>query len=90
MTYMKIRSINFGYTLPSSVIKNIGLSYARVYVTANNPFKAFFSDMVAAGAIDPEPTRSGGTNTPGFGNRLNMAPDAPIMNSIIFCINLQF
>lgn len=89
-TFMKIRSINLGYSLPTSLTETLGVSSARFYVTANNPFKAFFSDLVKAGAIDPEPNNRGGTNTPGFGNRLNMSPDTPIMKSFIFGVNVEF
>lgn len=89
-TFMKIRSINLGYSLPTSVLESLGINSARFYLTANNPFKAFFSDLVDAGAIDPEPNNRGDTNTPGFGERLNMSPDTPIMKSFIFGLNLEF
>ena len=92
-TFAKIRSINLGYTLPPVVLDKVGLKAARVYVTANNPFKAFFSDLVKAGAVDPEPNGTGSTSTSGFGDssqRLVVTPDSPIMKSFIFGINVQF
>lgn len=89
-TFGKIRSINFGYTVPAPALTKLGMKSARLYVTANNPFRAFFSDLVKAGAVDPEPNRYGGTLTPGFGNRLNMDADTPIMRSFIFGMNLSF
>lgn len=92
-SFMKIRSINMGYTIPNSVLENIGLKSGRVYFVANNPFKAFFSDLVEAGVPDPEPNGTGDSPTAGFGagsQRLVVTPDSPIMRSFIFGINAQF
>ena len=92
-TYMKIRNISLGYNIPSDLTNRIGINYARVYVTANNPFKAFFSDVVKAGALDPEPNSRASLadpRTPGFRNRLQIAADSPVMKSFIFGLNLEF
>ncbi|MCK8492676.1 TonB-dependent receptor [Spirosoma sp. RP8] len=37
-SYVRIRTITLGYTLPSTLLSRLGLSRARVYVTAQNPF----------------------------------------------------
>lgn len=89
-TYMKIRTISLGYTLPKPFISKIGVNNARVYFTADTPFQAFFSDLVKAGMVDPEPNGRGGTLTPGFGNRLRVADDSPLMRSFIFGLNFEF
>lgn len=87
--FAKIRSINLGYTLPEALLENIGISSTRVYLTADNPFKAFFSDYVDMGGIDPEPSgRDGNTGTPGLGRRLIVTPDTPVTRSFIFGLNL--
>lgn len=89
-TYFKIRSINLGYTLPASITSRIKMSSVRVYVIANNPFKAFFSEYVDAGGLDPEPTSRGGVPTPGYGQRLVVRPDTPITRAFLFGVNASF
>ncbi|VBB48394.1 SusC/RagA family TonB-linked outer membrane protein [uncultured Paludibacter sp.] len=54
--FLKIRSINLGYTIPKKLLKNYGVSDLRVYATVQNPF-VFFSDyMKRGGGVDPEAT----------------------------------
>lgn len=92
-TYMKIRTISLGYKLPSSLLDRVGINSARVYFTAENPFKAFFSDLVDAGVVDPEPNSRGSLTdqlTPGFRNRLQVNYDSPLMKSFIFGLNFEF
>ncbi|MEJ2003876.1 MAG: SusC/RagA family TonB-linked outer membrane protein, partial [Cyclobacteriaceae bacterium] len=89
-SYMKIRTINLGYQMPAGFLNRLGINSARVYFTANNPFKAFFSDVVDAGAVDPEPNGRGGTTTEGLGNSLVITPDSPIMRSFILGLNIEF
>ena len=89
-TYMKIRSINLGYNLPASLINNVGINSARVYFTALNPFKAFFSDVVDAGVPDPEPNSQDGGSVPtGFGNSLRLSPNTPIMRTFMVGVNIE-
>jgi len=88
-TYLKIRSINLGYSLPASLMSGIGVERARLYLTVNNPFKAFFSDYVKLGGVDPEPNGRGGTiGAAGFGRRLTVNADTPPTRSIIFGVNV--
>lgn len=37
-SFVKIKRITLGYTLPSSVLKTLGISNLRVYATVNDPF----------------------------------------------------
>lgn len=92
-TFMKIRSINLGYNLPATWLGKTGLSMVRVYATVQNPFKAFFSDYVKEGGLDPEPTGRGGSVTPGFVNnnsRLTVQPNTPLTRSLIFGVNIKY
>ena len=93
-TFMKIRSINLGYNVPASLLGNTGISSLRIYMQALNPFKAFFSDYVKEGGLDPETNGFGGSPTLGFGpngtNRLTVNPNTPPTRSIIFGINLKY
>ena len=53
-SFIKVRSINLGYTFSSQLIKKIGLNSARVYLNATNPF-ILYSPLVRDHlAIDPE------------------------------------
>lgn len=37
-SYLKIKNITLGYTLPSKIISPAGMSYLRIYASVNNPF----------------------------------------------------
>ncbi|WP_460944677.1 SusC/RagA family TonB-linked outer membrane protein [Spirosoma daeguense] len=37
-SYVRIRTITLGYTLPATLLQRLGLSRARVYATTQNPF----------------------------------------------------
>jgi hypothetical protein len=61
-SFIKMRSINLGYTFPSNMIKHVGFSSLRVFASCNNPF-IVYSPLVKSGlAIDPEGN--------GYGNQL--------------------
>jgi TonB-linked SusC/RagA family outer membrane protein len=93
-TYLKFRSISLGYKLPANWLGKTGIGTVHVYVQAQNPFKAFFSDYVKAGGVDPETSGFGGSVTPGFGpnntNRLTVQPNTPPTKSFIFGINIKY
>jgi TonB-linked SusC/RagA family outer membrane protein len=53
-SFIKCRSINLGYTFSSQMIKKIGMSSARIYFNATNPF-IIYSPLVSQNlAVDPE------------------------------------
>jgi hypothetical protein len=92
-TYVKIRSINLGYNLPGAWLEKTGLNSVRIYATVQSPFKAFFSDYVKAGGLDPEATGRGGSVTPGFINtnsRLTVQPNTPLTRSFMLGLNVKF
>lgn len=89
-TFMKIRSMQLGYSLPESLLNRLKLGSLYVYAQAQNPFKAFFSEYVREGGLDPETNGTGGTNTPGFGNRLSVSANTPVTRSFLFGINFRY
>jgi TonB-linked SusC/RagA family outer membrane protein len=93
-TYMKVRSISLGYSLPAAWLGKSGVSSLRIYVQTQNPFKAFFSEYVEAGGVDPETNGFGGSVTEGFGpngtNRLTVNPNTPPTKSFIFGVNIKY
>jgi TonB-linked SusC/RagA family outer membrane protein len=59
-SFIKMRSINLGYTIPSRGLNKAGITSLRVYVTALNPF-IIYSPFVKAGfGPDPEGNGYGG------------------------------
>lgn len=94
-SFVKVRSINFGYTLPKSLLSKFKIETIRFYVTAQNPF-LLYSPYVKKGGVDPEPT---GTGTNGFVNStggnissraLTIAAATPPLKSFLFGVNLNF
>jgi len=51
MSYLKIKNITFGYTLPPNLLRSIRLSNARIYVSLENMFTF---DNLRGLPIDPE------------------------------------
>jgi TonB-linked SusC/RagA family outer membrane protein len=60
VTYAKLRNLEIGYTFPYSIMKKVGVSNLRIYVSGQNI--ANISNV--KGGIDPETTTSGGTAYP--------------------------
>ncbi len=53
-SFIKIRSINLGYTFTSTLLKKVGASSARIYLNATNPL-ILYSPLVSQNlAVDPE------------------------------------
>jgi TonB-linked SusC/RagA family outer membrane protein len=89
-TFMKVRSMSLGYNIPASLLSKAKITSLHFYIQAQNPFKAFFSDYVKEGGIDPETTGVGNSVTPGWGDRPVVQPDTPPTKSFIFGINLKY
>lgn len=60
VTYVKLRNLEAGYTIPYTALKRIGISNFRVYVAGQNVLQ--ISNM--PGGLDPEITSSGGNSYP--------------------------
>ncbi|GGA90604.1 SusC/RagA family TonB-linked outer membrane protein [Puia dinghuensis] len=59
-SFIKMRSINLGYDVPSAVLKKAGILSLRVYVNATNPL-ILYSPLVSKGlGVDPEGNGYGG------------------------------
>ena len=58
-SFVKIKDITLGYTLPRSVTSKVLISSARIYVTAKNAF--VFGKFFNKGRYDPEAVNSSGT-----------------------------
>lgn len=60
ITYVKMRNVEIGYTIPYTVLKPYGISNFKVYVSGQNVLQ--FSNMPAG--LDPEIASSGGNAMP--------------------------
>ena len=94
-SFVKVRSINIGYVIPSRLLTGIGITSFRVYVTAENPF-IIYSPLVKSGlAVDPEGngyggavTSSAGGNVPNRAITVNL--NAPPVRPFNLGVNVKF
>ncbi len=57
-SYMKVKNITLGYTIPTKILKHVGMSRGRIYATVSNPF--IFTKSKYLRDYDPE---QGGADT---------------------------
>jgi TonB-linked SusC/RagA family outer membrane protein len=92
-SFVKVRSINVGYSFDSKFAKKIGAQKLKIYVTAQNPF-ILYSPYVKAGGLDPEPTGTGnqGVQNPGniSGRALTIGATTPPIRSFLAGLNVTF
>jgi TonB-linked SusC/RagA family outer membrane protein len=69
-SWIKARSINLGYTIPSKLLTRIGISSVRVYANCTNPFVIYAPIRKIADGVDPEsqPYNINNLPTVGVGN----------------------
>jgi hypothetical protein len=97
-SFIKCRSINLGYDIPSTLLKKGGISSLRVYVTAVNPF-ILYSPFVKDG-FGPDPEGNGyggsvnsisaGSSTPAPGRQISVNANNPSTRQFNIGINLKF
>ncbi|SDP96676.1 TonB-linked outer membrane protein, SusC/RagA family [Mucilaginibacter sp. OK268] len=91
-SFLKVRTITFGYSLGKRWAKKIGAQNLRVYVSSQNPF-IFFSPYVRAGGIDPEATGIGNQGVQNPGNissrALTIGVATPSTKSFIVGLNIS-
>ena len=75
-SYLRMKSIVFGYTLPTKLLAQAGISNLRVYASADNLFTITSSDYIG---FDPQ------TRPTGF-----QSWSYPVPTNIMFGINLGF
>ena len=95
-SYVKIRVITLGYSLPQDLIKKWGLERVRIYATIQNPFVLFSSYNNESG-LDPESNSYGDENQAVSGDNAQYEPRLPIVGyntpstrNFLFGINLTF
>jgi hypothetical protein len=85
-SFIKMRSINLGYTFQPRMLNRAGINSLRVYVTAVNPF-ILYSPLVKSGlATDPEGNGYGGAVSSGnYGN--STGPGGASGNGRVITVN---
>ncbi len=97
-SFVKMRSINLGYTFPAKGLGHIGINSLRVYVTAENPF-IIWSPFVQKGyGPDPEgngyggsvTTANAGGSTPSPSRQVSVNANNPSTRQFNVGLNLKF
>ena len=90
-SFIKMRSINLGYTVPTKGLSKIGISSARIYLNATNPFIIYSPLVKAKLAIDPEGNGYGNTIQGGNFNRvISVNLNNPPVRQFTLGVNLKF
>ncbi|MCX6319016.1 MAG: TonB-dependent receptor [Bacteroidetes bacterium] len=91
-SFIKMRSINLGYSFSSKIINKIHAQTMRVYVALQNPFVIYSPYMRKAGGVDPEATGTGnqGIQSPGnlSGRALTIGLNTPPTRTVIAGLNI--
>lgn len=91
-SFIKMRSINLGYTISPKILSKMKVQSLRAYVAIQNPFVIYSPYMRIAGGVDPEATGFGnqGIQNPGnlSGRALTIGLNTPPTRSINFGLNL--
>ena len=96
-SFIKCRTINLGYDIPSAILSKAGITSLRVYVSAVNPF-VIWSPFVKQGyGPDPEGNGyGGGVNSTGtanagtVGRQITVNANNPSTKQFMFGVNLKF
>ncbi|MBT1695621.1 TonB-dependent receptor [Fulvivirgaceae bacterium PWU4] len=96
-SFIKCRTINLGYNVPSTLLEKAGITSLRVYVSAVNPF-VIWSPFVQDGyGPDPEGNGYGGgvnasgtSNAGTVGRQITVNANNPATRQFLFGLNLKF
>lgn len=76
-SYLKLRNITLGYSIPKTLLSKLNIESARLYTTASNLYTWFSKEYRNDGGIDPETTST-----------INLT--TPPTRSFVFGLNLTF
>lgn len=92
-SFIKMRSINFGYSFNAKLLNSLKAQSIRVYATAQNPF-VLYSPYMREGGVDPEATALGNTGVQSPGNlssrALTIGVAPPPTRAFLFGVSVQF
>ena len=91
-SFIKMRSINLGYSFDSKLLNRIKANNIRFYLAAQNPF-VLYSPYMRKGGVDPEATGTGnqGISNPGnlSSRALTISLSTPPTRSFILGLNVS-
>lgn len=79
-SYLRIKNITFGYTLPKRWLSNVGINHTRIYFSTENPFT-----FTKYSGYNPEVNMKGNSLTPGIDYGTY-----PLAKSFVFGLNVTF
>jgi len=98
-SFVKLRSISFGYTFTPALLKKLGADRVKVYAMVDN-IATLFSPYQKLTGIDPEGTGTGDQSVAPIGNirtnsssgnsTITVGASTPPVRSFILGINLSF
>jgi TonB-linked SusC/RagA family outer membrane protein len=96
-SFIKIRTINLGYDLPTAPLAKMGITSLHIYISVVNPF-VLYSPFVKAGyGPDPEGNGYGGgvmvngtTNSGAPGHQISVNANNPSTRQFLCGLNLKF
>lgn len=96
-SFIKMRSINLGYTFPSKMMEKAGISSLHVYLTCTNPFIVYSPLVDKNLAIDPEGNGYGnqipgasGFSANALGRAVTVGLNNPITRTFQLGVNARF
>lgn len=95
-SFIKCRSINLGYKIPSGIVKKAGMSSLRVYVNATNPFIIYAPFVKDGYGPDPEGNGYGGAVAAAGSDigvptrQVSVNLNNPAVRQFTFGVNLKF
>lgn len=90
-SFIKMRSINLGYTVNVKALNKVGIASARIYLNATNPFIIYSPLVKAKLAVDPEGNGYGNTIQGGNFNRfVTVNLNNPPVRQYTLGLNLKF
>jgi TonB-linked SusC/RagA family outer membrane protein len=90
-SFIKMRSINLGYTVNGKLLSKLGVSSARIYLNATNPFIIYSPLVKDKLAVDPEGNGYGNTIQGGNFNRfVTVNLNNPPVRQYTLGLNLKF
>ena len=97
-TFLKLRSINLGYSFSAQNLKKIGAQNIRIYASVDN-IATLFSPYKKLTGIDPEGTGPGDQSVGGVGNirsnsggnnTITLSAATPPMRTVMIGVNVSF
>ncbi|MEZ0485479.1 TonB-dependent receptor [Fibrella aquatica] len=90
-SFIKMRSINLGYTVNAAALRKIGVTSARIYLNATNPFIIYSPLVRDKLVVDPEGNGYGNTVQGGNFNRfVTVNLNNPPVRQFTLGVNLKF